>query len=394
MSLLYTLTLLVSAAAAEETPPPADTDTQAIRERMRLLEKAVDELRGTSDAAPTEIPLDLETRLRVYGALNLNRLHEQPRVGFNIDEVVFQYAANLDRKMTANVEVSFEPEEHAVAVGIEAMELVVSPSQAFQLSGGQFHLPLSPWAVTASQGAFRYLPVAVPHVIGEEAGEEFLPVDQVGLQVHGTVPVGFWQIGYAVAATNGRAPDPGSVAQQLDFNDFKALIGRVSVQAPSGISLGGGAYYDLVDVHDESLLQGGETFEEEVEAKTVIDDAGELFVGGSLGWQGGPVELGVEGYLAQHTVEGASYSSTSGFVLLGVPVDRTTPYTMVEWFVIDPDDPVYAVFDTVESEVEAHVGVRYDLGLRLAVKAQLEIGHELESQETGVGGTLQLAAGF
>lgn len=52
--------LLLFAAHAEETE---DKEVAALRERVRLLEKAVDDLRGTSAGGLTDIPLDLETRI-------------------------------------------------------------------------------------------------------------------------------------------------------------------------------------------------------------------------------------------------------------------------------------------------------------------------------------------
>jgi hypothetical protein len=250
---------------------------------------------------------------------------------------MLQYTANLDRKMSINTEISFEPEEHDVSVGIEVLEIAIAPTPAVHIAAGQFHLPLSPWAVTASQGAFRYLPTAVPEALAEEAGEEFLPIDQLGLQLRGQVALGFWQFSYAAAASNGRAPDPGSASQQFDFNNSKALTGRVAIQSPGGFSVGAGGYYDVIDVHDETLLDGTEAEEdEEFAKKTVIDDATETIVGASVGWQGGPVELAAE---------------------------------------ILP-------------------GFRYDLGLRLAYKTQVEIAYELDSQSWGWGVQAQLAAGF
>jgi len=192
-----------------------------------------------------------------------------------------------------------------------------------QLAAGQFHTPLSPWAVTASQGAYRYLPTAVPEALEEEAFEEFLPIDQTGLQLRGQIPVGYWQVSYAASVTNGRAPDPGSAAQQLDFNDFKALTGRLAVQSPGGFSLGASGYYDLVDVHDESLLDGTEDEDESIAKRTIIDNAAEAIVGGSLGLQGSVVEINSEAYVTIHAVDGGSWTSFTGFAIVGVPVDKT-----------------------------------------------------------------------
>ena len=385
------------AAAAAPDDPSSDEDAQLgeLRERVRLLERSVDDLRGAAEVAPSEIPLDLQTRFRGYGAVNLNYLEEYKVLSFALDEVVFQYTANLDRKMTINTEISFEPEEESLAIGVEQLELILAPKPWLQVSAGAFHLPLSPWAVTASQGAYRYLPTAVPEALEEEEFEEQLPIDQTGLQLRGLVPVGFWQLSYSLAATNGRAPDPGVAPQQLDFGNGKALIGRVAIQSPAGFQLGVGGYTDLVDVHDESQLTGEEKDEDEVIAvKTVIDDARETILGASAVWQGGPVELSAEAYLTVHGYEGQTYQSFTAFAILGVPVNKTTPYVMVDYIKVDPTDPVYAWFNRTGPELETFLGVRHELGLHLALKSQLEIAYELDSQTWGWGLQGQLAAGF
>ena len=385
------------AAAAEPGTPSSAEDAQLgeLRERVRLLERSVDDLRGAAEVAPSEIPLDLQTRFRGYGAVNLNYLEEYKVLSFALDEVIFQYTANLDRKMTVNTEISFEPERESVAIGIEQLELILAPKPYFQVSAGAFHLPLSPWAVTASQGAYRYLPTAVPEALEEEPGEEQLPIDQTGLQLRGLVPVGFWQLSYSFAATNGRAPDPGVSPQQLDFGNGKALLGRVALQSPAGFQVGVGGYTDLVDVHDHTAAGGSEhDDEEEIEAATVIDDARETILGASAVWQGGPVELSAEAYFTIHGYEGETYQSVTAFAILGVPVNKTTPYVMVDFIQVDPADPVYAWFNTTGPELESFVGVRHELGLHLALKSQLEVAYELDSQTWGWGLQGQLAAGF
>lgn len=392
---MFVLSLSSPAAAQEEAPVAEEAQLSELRERVRLLERSVDELRGAAEVAPSEIPLDLQTRFRGYGAVNLNYLEEYKVLSFQLDELVFQYTANLDRKMTVNTEISFEPEEESLAVGIEQLELILAPKPYFQVSAGAFHLPLSPWAVTASQGAYRYLPTAVPEALEEEEFEEQLPIDQTGLQLRGLVPVGFWQLSYSLAATNGRAPDPGVPAQQLDFGDGKALMGRLAIQSPAGFQVGVGGYTDLVDVHDESRLTGDEKDEDEVLAvKTVIDDARETILGASAVWQGGPVELSAEAYLTVHGYEGETYQSVTAFAILGVPVNKTTPYLMLDYINVDPADPVYAWFNTTGPELETFVGFRHELGLHLALKSQVEIAYELDSQTWGWGLQGQLAAGF
>ena len=100
--LMLPLTALSVALSLTSPARAADADEKELaelRERIRALEKAIDEQRGISDA-PAEIPLDLTTRINAYGAITLAQHEEQPILGFSLDELIFQYTANLDRKMT------------------------------------------------------------------------------------------------------------------------------------------------------------------------------------------------------------------------------------------------------------------------------------------------------
>ncbi len=372
--------LLLFAAHAEETE---DKEVAALRERVRLLEKAVDDLRGTSGGGLTDIPLDLETRINGYGAISLQRHEESPQLSFILDELVFKYTANLDRKLTFTTEFSLEAEEQAVNVGIETLEIGINVVPAFQVVAGGFHLPLSPWAVTASQGAYRYLPVEIPEGLVEEEGKEFLPIDQVGVQARGTIPVGFWQLGYAAGVTNGRSPYAGATSAWGDETDLKTVLGRIYVQSPGGLQVGAGVYYEpqmvVEAVGDIVEVQGSE-----------------LIAGASIDWQGGPVDLRSEGYMTIHTVDGESHTSYTAFVVLGVPIKRTTPFVVVDFVSVDGADPLYAVHDPGgEPEVEFVAGLRYEVGLHLALKGQFDIAVDpTGNNPVGAGGQLQLAAGF
>lgn len=398
MHLFACLIALAPIAHAQDpapSEPPPSAEDEELRQRVRTLERALDELRGNTETTQTEIPLDLEMRLRAYTAVNINYLDEEQILAFNVDEIMFQYTANLDRKMTINMETAFEVEEHGMDVGLEALEIVLAPRPQLQVVAGAFHLPLSPWASTASQGAFRYLPTAVPGALKEELGREFLPIDQLGFQLRGRVPVGLWQFSYGASVTNGRAPDPGTAAQVFDVNNFKALMGEASLRAPSGFSVGLGGYYDLLDVHDESLLDGTEApGPEEYAKETVVDDGVESFVTVNADWHGGPVELSSEFYLMLHNIEGERYTNFTGFFLVGVPIDRTTPFFMLDTVHVAPDDLIYAYYDPAGTEVEFVPGVRYDLGLRVSLKAEMEAAYHIDESEWELGAQAQIAAGF
>ncbi len=400
--LMFSLCTLVTGMAlaqdsASEETATTEEEVKALRERVRLLEKAVDELRGAEEVVQEEIPLDLETRIHGYSAINLQYLEDVPVLSFAVDDLIFQYTANLDRKLMVNAEFAVEAEEEGVEVAIEAMEIIANVGKYAQIDVGVFQLPISPWATGSSEGSFRFLPATAPHALDEEEGTEFNPIEQNGIQLRGSVPIGFWQLSYVGAATNGRAPDPGTVALLQDYDNNKAVMGRVAIQAPAGLKLGVGGYWDRIDVHDHAAESGDVHEEEEEElgeAVTLYDEVPEVVLNATLEWLGGPVELHSEVYTVAHVVEGTTYQSFNGFAVVGVPLRRVTPYLMVDVMLPDPADPIYDIYLDTDAEVEVIPGVRYDLGLHLAFKAQSEVSYEIEESTWRASAQLQLAAGF
>ncbi len=392
-------TLVLFALAAPFAVPAYAEDQSAedieVRERLRLIERAIDDLRGLSHTEATEIPLDLDARIRVYTAVDFLKAEELGVLQYQIEESMLQFTANLDRKMSVNTEFSFEPTEHEVVIGLEAMELQVNVTPGLSVSAGAFHNPLSTWAITASQGAYRYLPVFVPTILIEEEAHEYLSIDQTGAQIRFLQPAGFWQLGLLGAVTNGRSPDPGASSQAGDWENGKAVIGRASLQAPNGLLFTVGGSYDAMNVHDESIVvePTGNAYNDAL-GRTIFQKVPEIVFAGNIVWQGGPVELDVEFYPVLHKVEGVTYTNFSGFAVVGVPIQKTTPYVMFDYLSIDEDDPIYAVYMTEPSRFDITTGFRQELGLHLALKGEVELDVPIGNNEFGWHAQTQLSAGF
>ncbi|RME22584.1 MAG: hypothetical protein D6798_15425 [Deltaproteobacteria bacterium] len=354
-----------------------DAEVEALRNRVRALEQAIDELeQDESGPAITEVPLDLETRINGWGAITLENYEGQP-VGFRLDEMVLRYAANLDRRMQFSSEVAFEPAELGVNLDVETMELTIRAHEALRITAGRVHLPISYWAGTAFHGAYRFLPVSPPKVLAlEDDGGGFMPMHLTGVELTGTMPVGFWTANYAVGTANGRSPYVGGIAQAGDWSWGKAVYGRFWIESPGGLLVGVGGYYDDVDPGDappDSDLALLPRFTETIGTVQLVYT--------------GVIDFRTEHFVFMHD----DAVNVGGYAILGVPVGSTTPYLGAEYVELDDTSPLIAIGGQ-ESEEKGYLGIRYDLGLRIALKLQGDVIHQ--GGDVGGAGHVQLAAGF
>ncbi len=370
-------TSTASSDSSSDSNASDDAELEALRNRVRALEQALDALeQDEAGPAVTEVPLDLDTRVDGWGAITLESYEGQP-IGFSLDELVLRYAANLDRRMEFSSEIAFEPEEGEVALDIETMELTIRAHEALRITAGRVHLPISYWAGTAFHGAYRFLPVSAPEVLSlEDDGGGFLPMHLTGVELTGTLPVGFWTANYAVGTANGRSPYVGGIAQAGDWSWGKAVYGRFWVESPSGLLVGVGGYYDDVDPGDappDSTLALLPRFTETIATAQVAYT--------------GTIDFRTEHFVFMHD----SAMNLGGYAILGIPVGSTTPYLGGEYLALDETSPLISMGGH-ESEEKGYAGVRFDLGLRIALKLQADVVHE--GDEVGGAGHAQLAAGF
>jgi len=391
---------------AQPGPPAAtEAEVQALRERLREMERQVDAVTAAANASQSstkEIPLDLETRVHGYASVNMSIDHPEP-LGFTLGDLVFTYSANLDRRYSFYSELAFEPGETGVAVDIEVVELRMQFTPAFGLMAGRTHAPYSYWASVALHGPFRFTPTGNPQVIAlEDEGGGWMPIHLAGLYAQGTVNPGFWQLSYVVGVTNGRSPILGGIAQSGDWSWSKAVTGRLWLQSPGGLLLGLTGYHDMVDpgvLADGPVFEDGEDLSESALDGVIRED----IVGLNVVWQGSRVEFSSEAYLIQHQARGDDpVTNFGGYALLGYGINRATPYLMLDTMFVQGDDPLYSRAGEVASKKKASLGLRYDLGLRLAVKAQADafihttydVATSTEEVAQAGGGRIQLDAGF
>lgn len=393
-------------AAAEEVAVRAELD--ALKDRVRALERQLDDANQAAAAeASQEVPLDLETKVHGYAAINAITYEGNP-LGVALDQFVIGYSANLDRRYTFSSEISYEPGETETPLDVESLEVKLSFNDALQVVVGRSNAPYSQWADTALHGAFRYTPVVLPEILSLEGEDGLIPMHLGGVQARGVLPIGFWQLGYVADVSNGRSPLLAGVAQVGDTSWSKALLGRLWVESPGGVRFGVAGSYDRIEPFgEEEEEEEEEATLEEVAGLAVDESTTELIAAASLSHSGGRLELLSEGFLIVHEAEGGNpVHNYAAYGLVGYRIKKIEPYLIVDSKILRASDPIYSRLDEVASEVKGSLGVRYDFGLRVALKGQVDRVHEViytgPEATDGPGGTvedslgvhLQLAAGF
>ena len=86
---------------------------------------------------------------------------------------------------------------------------------AFRVRVGYWLTPYGIWNV--DHGTPTLISLALPDFFAQE----YFPTHQTGVQIHGSVPTGFWELGYHATVSNGRTPG------QIDETEDKAFGGRL-----------------------------------------------------------------------------------------------------------------------------------------------------------------------
>lgn len=407
-----------SEAGSEEAPALIDpmstasevevrAELDALKERVRALERQLDEAnkRATAETSQ-EVPLDLETRVHGYAAIN-SIMYEGNPMGVSLDQFVIGYSANLDRRYTFSSEISYEPGELDTPLDVESLEVRLAFRDALNVVVGRSNAPYSQWADTALHGAFRYTPAVLPEILSLEGEDGLIPMHLGGVAARGVAPVGFWQLGYVAEVSNGRSSLVGGVAQVGDTSWSKALLGRVWLESPSGVRFGVSGSFDRIVPYGEGEDEEEGEAPEEDAAVAVDEETLEAIGVVSLSHLSGHLELLSEGFVVMHQEEGADpVLNYAGYALIGYKVKQIEPYLIVDSKVLRVNDPLYSRKEEVASEVKASLGARYDFGLRVALKGQVDAVHEVilsgpdntngdaGTVENTVGVHLQLAAGF
>ena len=115
---------------------------------------------------------------------------------------------------------------------IERVYVEYDVSEHLTIRAGHWLTPYGIW--NTDHGSPVIIPVVRPFIIGEQ----FFPEHQTGLELFGSHYHGGFRLGYHLTASNGR----GASEAQVDQDNKLAFGGRLELETPWGLKLGGSYY--------------------------------------------------------------------------------------------------------------------------------------------------------
>ncbi|MEJ2203374.1 MAG: hypothetical protein P8170_04640 [Gemmatimonadota bacterium] len=313
-------------------------------------------------------------RAFLFGDVQYSETDLDRPAGFHLGQIVAHASAILSDRVVFFGELSMTGRDSGYAVEVERAILRYEVNDAFKVSAGRYHTPISYWNTAFHHGVWLQGSVARPESV--RFGSRFVPIHFVGAMVEGRLPGS--PLSYGVGVGNGRADNIARPGDAGDANGSRAALASVSLQPSElpGARLGGSVYFDDVP-------RDGDT------------DADERIVSAHAVWERGALDLIGEYLRVRHAPGGGNPTTSSDamFFHAGVRLpgrlSMLTPYVRWERMNIADAD---VVFSGVVSDYEGILGgIRYDFSDLAAIKA------EYRSEElggAGAQGSLYIQASF
>jgi hypothetical protein len=274
------------------------------------------------------------------------------RDGFVIGQLVGHGNALLTERLSFFGELSATAGETGYAFEIERAIIRYDFADAFKLSVGRYHTPISYWNTAYHHGLWLQTPIARPEQI--RIGGSFLPVHFVGALAEGTISSAALAFSYEAGVGNGRASQISRPGDAGDANDDPAaVVGfRLAPGFARGLEIGGSVYFDRIT--------------------TVSAAADERITSAHAVWEGGAPELIAEYVHVRHDVDGAGDATSQGFYFqagyrLSGGLAAFKPYGRFERLHVNAADPLFATLSDHDAVVG---GIRWDFETLAALKAE------------------------
>jgi TolA-binding protein len=279
--------------------------------------------------------------------------------GFSVGQFVLHFASPLSEKVSYFGEVSLTATPTAYDLAVERTIIKYDYNDAFKLSFGKYHTPVSYWNTAFHHGAWLQTTIARPQMV--RFGGTFIPVHFVGLQTEGNIPSGGLGLGYNLGLGNGRYSAFSKAGDAGDINDNRAWVANLFARPARlyGLEVGGSFY------HDKLTPKSGLNFNEWIASAHVV-------------YTKEKPEILAEYANVHHQdlLTNQTFNTTGYYVQLAYRFpwqeSKWKPYYRFEYIHRPAFEPVWDVegIASVTDLVGSLVGVRYDITSYAAFKGE------------------------
>lgn len=260
-----------------------------------------------------------------------------------------------------NEDVIAAGSDNHFSIEIERLLVQFRTSEYLNVDVGRYHTAVGYYNTAFHHGTWFQTAVGRPQIVNFEDSGGVIPVHQVGVSVHGTIPGAPTKLGLSYFAelgngrqytTNGNSP----VGNVFDNNNYKAVNLAVIARPESlpGVQLGAGIYHDTLN--PEGVAR---TSEDIVHAHLVYHNKDWEFLS--------------EGFALHHSTQnGPDTWSPAFYVQLSRKFGKITPYARFTYLNAADSDQIYQLIGQSGRHYGPSVGVRYDLSDFVALKAQYD----------------------
>ena len=352
-------------------------------------------------AAKARYAMNLFGDLSVGAASNTEgNYRADPAFAVGVFDMLFN--ADLEGKILATSEITFQYEPNAPLAELERLHLRWKPTKGFFVEVGRFHTDMGYWNVAYHHGKWLQLSIERPRTILLHGG--LLPVHWIGAQSGITAPLG-GTTSLTLVGSVGSARDPiaGQNASHNSHGTSNTPInaGHAKLEVAGlfhqDFRLGVSGIYSRIrgeDAADRPALPTGQGIDE--------------YIGNAyIAFPSVPFTLIAEGYIIQHHIPKGDVSSQfpdakwrtyAAFAMIGYQIGRVTPYIKGEYVTskknVELADPFYipqpksgkapdVTLDLVEGTVGARIDTSTWSALKLEYRVTGGVGARLEFDQSG-----------
>jgi len=362
-----------AAAQAQVAAVPAAAPPAATAEQSARLDRVESDLAQITAASSASSSADRGLAIHGFADVGVgnHNVYTPDRHGATVGSIDFYLAPQLGERVKGLVEMNVEVEHDTGSVGIdlERTQLGYQFSEAATLWLGRFHTPYGYYNTAFHHGLQILTALRRPQFLAFEDQGGIMPPHTTGLWLTGLAREGEARVQYDLFVGNGQhvvagslnAEPAGSFSRQVVFG------GRLGLRpggAWSDLQIGLSAFSGRIDADDVAL------------GETRVNIGGLYAFYDSDRWEN-QFEMYFFRNQSLHNGTG-THHSTAGFAQLGYRAGLFTPYLRYEHTALDQSDVYFASQTYGTSYHREALGLRFDLNLKTALKAELAQTHNTD----------------